>query len=536
MAPMVEFSVLGPVEAAVEGRTVALAAEKPRALLAILLLSRNRVVSVSHLIDELWGEAPPETAAKALQVYVSQLRKAIGADRVVTRPPGYSLRVDDGELDLDRFERLVHEGRELLAAGDAEPAAERLSGALELWRGPALAEFAAEPFARDAGARLEELRVAALEDRIDADLTLGRHAGLVSELEELVARNPFRERLRAQLMLALYRSGRQADALDAYRRTRETLVGELGIEPGAELQELERAILRQDRSLDVGRGERRAEQPYGRGPATRRPLAVGAAVAVALAAETPSCARSWSRSRTSWANRVRADATSRPRSEGHTSARSRPRRPRCASTVSSGIARACFSSSPQCPCRTTSGRCARSTSCRRRVTLPSPPTGATATGSVAACAAGLPIEARFERPRTQTPARRARSGSSSRRSIRSPGASASARGRRPSSSSPPLRAPPASGGRGGRALARLRAGAGASRRAAGAPQRGRRRFGPRVLRLEQEDDGTASSTRSTCSSVNAFSHTRSSSSVCAGRGMRTPRGGIRPYESVLERG
>ena len=299
MAPMVEFSVLGPVEAAVEGRTVALAAEKPRALLAILLLSRNRVVSVSHLIDELWGEAPPETAAKALQVYVSQLRKAIGADRVVTRPPGYSLRVDDGELDLDRFERLVHEGRELLAAGDAEPAAERLSGALELWRGPALAEFAAEPFARDAGARLEELRVAALEDRIDADLTLGRHAGLVSELEELVARNPFRERLRAQLMLALYRSGRQADALDAYRRTRETLVGELGIEPGAELQELERAILRQDRSLDVGRGERRAEQPYGRGPATRRPLAVGAAVAVALAVVTAATAFALTRDRSS---------------------------------------------------------------------------------------------------------------------------------------------------------------------------------------------------------------------------------------------
>src|SRR2546423_1859818 len=201
MAPVVEFRILGPVEAVVDGQNVPLAAAKPRALLAILLLSRNRTVPVHQLIAELWGDEPPDTAAKALQVYVSQLRKAIGADRVLTKPPGYSLRVDDGELDLDRFERLVREGRELLGAGDAQEAVQRFEEGLQLWRGPALAEFGSEPFARDAGARLEESRLAALEERIEADLALERHTRLVSELEDLVARHPLRERLRGQLML-----------------------------------------------------------------------------------------------------------------------------------------------------------------------------------------------------------------------------------------------------------------------------------------------------------------------------------------------
>lgn len=270
---MVEFSVLGPLEAVVEGRSVPLPAAKPRALLALLLLNRNRVVPVGQLIEELWSGEPPETAMKALQVYVSQLRKAIGADRVLTKPPGYSLRVDKGELDLDRFEQLVREGRERLGAGDAKEAAERLEQALALWRGPALAEFGSEPFARDAGARLEESRLEAIEGRIEADLALGRHAQLVSELEQLVARHPYRERLRGQLMLALYRSGRQAEALDVYRRTRETLVDELGIEPSQELQELERAILRQDRDLQVGRP---TPKPVGSPEATprRRPILV----------------------------------------------------------------------------------------------------------------------------------------------------------------------------------------------------------------------------------------------------------------------
>src|ERR671930_2039313 len=149
MAPVAEFRVLGPVEAVVEGSPVNLPAAKPRALLAILLLSRNRVVSVDRLVDELWGETPPDTATKALQGYVSQLRKALGAERVVTKPPGYFLHVDEGELDLDQFEQLVREGRELLAAGDSKAAAKRLSEALELWRGTPFAEFESEPFARD---------------------------------------------------------------------------------------------------------------------------------------------------------------------------------------------------------------------------------------------------------------------------------------------------------------------------------------------------------------------------------------------------
>ena len=253
MSTVAEFRLLGPVEAILDGGPVALPAAKPRALLAVLLLNRNRVVATHELIDELWSEEPPETATKALQVYVSQLRKAIGADRVLTKPPGYSLRVEEGELDVDVFGRLVHEGRERLAAGEAQAAAELLERALGLWRGPALAEFRSEPFARDAGARLEEARLEAVEERVEADLALGRHARLVPELEELVGRHPFRERLRGQLMLALYRSGRQADALDLYRRTRETLVEELGIDPGPELQELEHAILRQDRALQWAR-------------------------------------------------------------------------------------------------------------------------------------------------------------------------------------------------------------------------------------------------------------------------------------------
>jgi DNA-binding SARP family transcriptional activator len=268
---LVEFRVLGPVEAVVDGRSVPLPAAKPRALLAVLLLSRNRVVSVGQLIVDLWGDEPPETAPKALQVYVSQLRKAIGADRVLTKAPGYSLRVGDGELDLDRFERLVREGRERLGAGDADAAAQRLEQALELWRGPALAEFESEPIGRDAGARLEDARLSAIEDRIEADLALGRHARVVPELEELIARHQFSERLRGQLMLALYRSGRQAEALELYRRTRETLIGELGIEPSPSLQELERAILRHDQSLQAPARSRKPDEARPGGAPERPP-------------------------------------------------------------------------------------------------------------------------------------------------------------------------------------------------------------------------------------------------------------------------
>jgi len=286
---VVEFSVLGPVEAVIDGQAVPLAAEKPRALLAILLLSRNRVVAVSELIEELWGENPPDTATTALQVYVSQLRKALGSDRVLRKPPGYSIRVEEGELDLDRFEELVREGREQLETGDAKGAAERLKQALALWRGPALAEFGAEPFARDAGGRLEDARVAAIEARIEADLALGRHADLLSELEALISRHPYRERLRGQLMLAQYRSGRQAEALELYRRTRETLVEELGIEPSLALQELERAILQHDPSLEVGRAPPRLdgwpiEEPQPRRRRLLVPVLVLALAAAAAAA------------------------------------------------------------------------------------------------------------------------------------------------------------------------------------------------------------------------------------------------------------
>ncbi len=261
-----EFRILGPVDVLAEGRPVSLPAGKPVTLLRILLLNPNRVVSADALVDELWGDDPSETAMKALQGYVSQLRKALGADRVVTKPPGYSLRVGDGELDLDRFEQLVREGRERLAVGDAKVASRELESALALWRGPAPG--------------LDERRLAALEDRIEADLALSRHAQLVAELETLVAQHPLRERLRGQLMLALYRSGRQADALDEYRHTREALVGELGIEPGEELQELQRAILRHDPELEARRARPTAAAA---GAPPRRRLAWALAVVAALA-------------------------------------------------------------------------------------------------------------------------------------------------------------------------------------------------------------------------------------------------------------
>jgi DNA-binding SARP family transcriptional activator len=265
----VEFLILGPVDVLDGGRAVPLPAGKPVALLRALLLNPNRVVSVEDLIDELWGEDPPETAAKALQGHVSQLRKALGADRLSTKPPGYRLRVDEGELDLDRFEQLVRDGRERLAAGDAKAASRELESALGLWRGPAPG--------------LEERRLAALENRIEADLVLGRHAQLVPELETLVARDPLQERLRGQLILALYRSGRQADALEQYRQTRETLVDQLGIEPSEALQELHRAILRHEPELEARRS---GPAPYADPtlPRSRLRWTLAAVAAIALLA------------------------------------------------------------------------------------------------------------------------------------------------------------------------------------------------------------------------------------------------------------
>ena len=236
---MDDFRLLGPLEAVVDGSPVQLAAAKPRALLAFLLLHRNHVVATGQLIDELWGDEPPAQATKTLQVYVSQLRKALGADRLVTRPPGYLLRVEAGELDLERFEELTAHARERLAADDAPGAREGLREALQLWRGPPEA----------AAARLEDLRVAAHEDWLHASLEAGDAAGVIPQLEELVAAQPLRERPRELLMLALYRAGRQAEALELFRRTRELFVNELGIEPGPGLRELEQAMLRQDADL-----------------------------------------------------------------------------------------------------------------------------------------------------------------------------------------------------------------------------------------------------------------------------------------------
>jgi DNA-binding SARP family transcriptional activator len=246
-----EFRILGPLEVWDGGGEVSLGGPKPRALLAGLLLHPNEVVPTDRLIDELWGEDTPERATAALRVNVSRLRKALPQDVLTTRSPGYVIRVEPDELDLHRFERLVDEGRDLLARGLAAEASERLRDALSLWRGPALADFAYDSFAQAAIARLEEIRVAAIELRIDADLVLGRHHELVGELEALVAEQPLREGLRRNLMTALYRSGRQAEALGAYQHARRALVDELGIDPSPTLQELEQAILRQDPSLDV---------------------------------------------------------------------------------------------------------------------------------------------------------------------------------------------------------------------------------------------------------------------------------------------
>jgi DNA-binding SARP family transcriptional activator/tetratricopeptide (TPR) repeat protein len=246
--PELEVRLLGPIEVERGGEHVALGGQKPRALLAVLALEPGRVVSVDRLVEALWPGDQPETAPHAVQVYVSQLRKALGPV-IATRPPGYVLDVDPERVDSHRFSRLAQEGRGALDADDAATAEVVLREALALWRGPALSDFLYEPFAQTQIARLEELRTAVVEDRIDADLALGRHLELVSELEALVRAERLRERPRAQLMLALYRSGRQADALAAYRAARDTLVDELGIEPGPELKELEAAILRHDESL-----------------------------------------------------------------------------------------------------------------------------------------------------------------------------------------------------------------------------------------------------------------------------------------------
>ena len=240
------FGLLGSLLATREGVPVTVGGLRQRIVLALLLLHANEVVPRERLIDGLWGETPPETAANALQVAVHALRKLFGHDRVERHGGGYRLRLEEGELDVHRFEQLVERAR---AAGDSRAEARLLREALALWRGPALADLRDAPFAEREASRLEELRLTTLERRIAADLDCGEDLGLTGELESLIADEPYRERLHGQLMLALYRAGRQAEALEAYGRARRLLVDELGMEPGPALQELERRILRQDASL-----------------------------------------------------------------------------------------------------------------------------------------------------------------------------------------------------------------------------------------------------------------------------------------------
>ena len=247
-----EFAILGPLRAVGAHGPIELKAPKQRALLATLLLAHGEgVVSAERLIDAIWGDEPPATASKALQVHVSQLRRVLGAGQpIVTRPTGYAVRLASGQLDLERFRTLVADARRA-RAGDAEAAAAILREALALFRGAPLADVplqGASTFERE---RLEGLRLQVLEERLEIDLERGAHAAVGEELRALAAEHPYRERVHGQYMLALYRSGRQADALEAYRRIHRSLVDDLGLEPGRELQPLEAAILAHDPSLEL---------------------------------------------------------------------------------------------------------------------------------------------------------------------------------------------------------------------------------------------------------------------------------------------
>ena len=271
-----DFRILGPLEVFHEGRRVEISGPKQRALLAILLLHANEVMSPDRLIDYLWGENPPPTATRTLQAHVSRLRRALSGkdDPSGQRAPlearghGYVLMIDPDQLDAERFRRLLEEARRRLSRGEAEAAAERAEQALALWRGPALADLAYESFAQAEIARLEELRLAAVEERMEADLASGRHGELVGNLQRLVAQHPLRERLRGQLMISLYRSNRHAQALQVYEEGRRALAEELGLDPSQDLQRLQRQILEQDPGLSAGVATRPREiEP---GPGGRR--------------------------------------------------------------------------------------------------------------------------------------------------------------------------------------------------------------------------------------------------------------------------
>jgi DNA-binding SARP family transcriptional activator/streptogramin lyase len=253
----VEFRILGPLEVLEDGRPLALGRLKERIVLAVLLLHANEFVSRERLIDELWGVAPPATARKAVNVYISKLRKTLGGnghDPIATADGGYRLAVDADLLDADRMRSLIASARDRIVGGESEAASRLLQEALAFWRGPTLAGLQLESFGRDEVAQLDELRLTALMDRIDCDLAQDRHERVLGELQVLVVEHPFRERLRSQQMLALYRADRQADALDAYQQARHTLLDELGIEPSESLQRLQQAILRHDPALEAPTG------------------------------------------------------------------------------------------------------------------------------------------------------------------------------------------------------------------------------------------------------------------------------------------
>ncbi|HEU5373448.1 MAG TPA: BTAD domain-containing putative transcriptional regulator [Gaiellaceae bacterium] len=279
------FRLLGPLEVDADGLPVSLGGARARALLALLLVHRNEVVPLDKIVDELWTE-PPKTAEQVVRVYVSNLRKALEPPQVIlTRGSGYLLQVGADDVDVDRFDALRTEGHRLLAAGEVAQAAETLGEALALWRGAPLQDFAYERFAQSEIGRLEGLRLATLEDLFDARLASGQDSELVADLEQLVGTNPLRERLRAQLMLALYRSGRQADALEVYQRGRRHLVDELGLEPSESLRRLEARILQQDHELDrpaAMLSPKESAPP----PRSRRLAAAGSAAFVAAAAVT----------------------------------------------------------------------------------------------------------------------------------------------------------------------------------------------------------------------------------------------------------
>jgi DNA-binding SARP family transcriptional activator/pimeloyl-ACP methyl ester carboxylesterase len=284
----VEFHVLGPLEVTHGGRSLAVGGARTRAVLAMLLLNANRVVSADLLADELWPGLSQQRAAANLQVRLSELRRALRtageADRLATRSPGYLLRVTAEELDVLRFEQLAAAGRDALTAGDAAGAVGLLDRALALWQGPALADLDDLQFARAEATRLEEARLGVVESRVDAQLASGRHHGMLAELETLTVSYPLRERFWHQRLLALYRSGRQADALRAYRQLRTTLTGQLGIEPRAELRELHSRILRQDPELDY-RPVRQAARESGEKPETRYADSDGISIAYQVLGE-----------------------------------------------------------------------------------------------------------------------------------------------------------------------------------------------------------------------------------------------------------